>query len=505
MPKLEGEILLDMKGIIKSFPGTIALNDVQLQVRRGEVHALMGENGAGKSTLMKIVAGLIKPDAGEIWFDGKNVSFTNPADAIDAGVSMIHQELNPVLHMTIAENIFLHREPTKMNSLFIDKAKMNTKTQEILKRFGLNLSPRMKMISLTIAQMQMIEIIKAVTFNARLVIMDEPTSSLDSDETENLFKTIAELKDKGISIVYISHRMDEIARISDRVTVFRDGCYIGTRNIDQIDRSMLIKMMVGRDLSDIYDKTPVIPGEVVIKVKNLTRKGVFKDISFEVRTGEIVGFAGLVGAGRSEIMKAIFGLDPVDSGEIIWRDKPIHIKNTSDAIRNGIAMVTEDRKKYGLVLCRNLLENISLPNLKKQHKGLFINHNVQNTNASEMASRLSVKAPNLKVEARSLSGGNQQKVILAKWLMASPKLIIFDEPTRGIDIGAKNEIYKLMCQFASKGMAIILVSSEMEEVIGMSDRVIVVHEGRISGEFRRKDLKDMSKAQELILNKAMGG
>lgn len=505
MPKLESEILLDMKGIIKSFPGTIALNDVQFQVRRGEIHALMGENGAGKSTLMKIVAGLLKPDSGEIWFDGKNVNFANPAEAINAGVSMIHQELNPVLHMTIAENIFLHREPTKIHKLLIDRTEMNAKADNILKKYGLNLNPRTKMINLTIAQMQMIEIIKALTFNARLVIMDEPTSSLDSDETENLFRTIAELKDKGISIVYISHRMEEIARICDRVTVFRDGRYIGTRDIEQIDRNILIKMMVGRELSDIYDKTPVEPGEIVIKVNKLTRKGVFQDVSFEVRASEIVGFAGLVGAGRSEIMKAVFGLDPIDSGEIIWLGEPLHIKNTSEAIENGIAMVTEDRKKFGLVLCRNLLENISLPNLKKQQRGLLINHHIQSTKVSEMANRLSIKAPNLKVEARSLSGGNQQKVILAKWLMASPKLMIFDEPTRGIDIGAKNEIYKLMCQFAAKGMAIILVSSEMEEVIGMSDRILVVHEGRINGEFLREDLQDVSKAQELILSKAMGG
>jgi ABC-type sugar transport system ATPase subunit len=505
MAKLESKINLEMKGITKSFPGTLALNDVQLQVRRGEIHALMGENGAGKSTLMKIVAGLLKPDSGEIWFDGKNVSFANPAEAINAGVSMIHQELNPVLHMTIAENIFLHREPTKIHKLLIDRTEMNTKAEKILKKYGLKLNPRTKMVNLTIAQLQMIEIIKAVTFNARLVIMDEPTSSLDSDETENLFRSIAELKDKGISIVYISHRMEEIARICDRVTVFRDGRYIGTRDIEQIDRNILIKMMVGRELSDIYNKTPVEPGEIVIKVNNLTRKGVFQDVSFEVRAGEIVGFAGLVGAGRSEIMEAIFGLNPIDSGEIIWLGKPLHIKNTSKAIENGIAMVTEDRKKFGLILCRSLLENISLPNLKNQQRGLLINHHTQRIKVSEMAGRLSIKAPNLKVEARSLSGGNQQKVILAKWLMASPKLMIFDEPTRGIDIGAKNEIYKLMWQFAAKGMAIILVSSEMEEVIGMSNRILVVHEGKINGEFLREDLQDMSKVQELILNKAMGG
>ncbi len=505
MPEFESENLLAMEGITKSFPGTLALNEVQLQVRRGEIHALMGENGAGKSTLMKIAAGLLKADGGEIWFDGKKVCFNNPAEAINAGVSMIHQELNPVLNMTIAENIFLHREPTKMGKLLIDKKEMNARAADILKKYGLDLNPRTKMMNLTIAQMQMIEIIKAVTFNARLVIMDEPTSSLDSDETENLFRTIAELKGKGISIVYISHRMEEITRICDRVTVFRDGCYIDTCDIEKIDRNILIRMMVGRELSDIYDKTPVEPGEPVIKVDRLSRKGVFQDVSFEVRVGEIVGFAGLVGAGRSEIMKAIFGLDPIDSGEIIWLGKPLQIKNTSQAIENGIAMVTEDRKKFGLVLCRSILENISLPNLKKQQRGLLINHHAQNARIAEMASRLSIKAPNLKVEARSLSGGNQQKVILAKWLMASPKLMIFDEPTRGIDIGAKNEIYKLMCQFAAKGMAIILVSSEMEEVIGMSDRILVVHEGRIKGEFLREDLQNTSKAQELILSKAMGG
>lgn len=504
MPSLENDILLNMKGISKRFPGTLALDNVQFQVRRGEIHALMGENGAGKSTLMKIAAGLYQPDSGEIWFDGKLVNFGNPAEAIKAGVSMIHQELNPVLHMTIAENIFLHREPAKFGNLFIDKKEMNAQAAGILKKFGMNLDPRTKMINLTIAHMQMIEIIKAVTFQAKLVIMDEPTSSLDSDETENLFRTIAELKAKGISIIYISHRIEEISRICDRVTVFRDGRYIGTRDIDQIDRNILIKMMVGRELSDIYNKQPVKIGDVVLKVNNLTRKGVFNNISFEVRSGEILGFAGLVGAGRSEIMKAIFGLDPLDSGEIMWQGKSLRIKKTADAIDHGIAMVTEDRKKYGIVLCRDLAENIGLPNLKKQQRGFLINFRALIARIAEIANQLSIKAPSLKVEAMSLSGGNQQKVIVAKWLMAAPRLMILDEPTRGIDIGAKSEIYKLMSRFVAEGMAVILVSSEMEEVIGMSDRILVVHEGRINGEFQREDLLDGTKAQELILEKALG-
>jgi len=504
MPNPDENLLLEMKGITKRFPGTLALNEVQLEVRRGEIHALMGENGAGKSTLVKIVAGLFRADSGKMWFDGKPVNFANPEEALHSGVSMIYQELNPVLHMTIAENIFLHREPTTLGQLFIDKKAMNTEAEVILSKYGLRLDPRTKMIDLTIAQMQMVEIIKAVTFNARLVIMDEPTSSLDADETENLFKTIAELKAKGISIIYISHRIEEISRICDRVTVFRDGHYIGTRTVDEIDRNMLIKMMVGRELSDIYNKKAAKIGDVSLKVNHLTRKGVFKDISFEVRAGEILGFAGLVGAGRSEIMKAIFGLDPIDSGEIIWHGKPVRIKCSSDAISNGLVMVTEDRKKYGLVLCRSLFENVGLPNLKRYSHGSLVDFKSLNGKITEIAKRLSIKAPSLKVEAMSLSGGNQQKVILAKWLLEKPGLIILDEPTRGIDVGAKSEIYKLMSEFAAEGMAILLVSSEMEEIIGMSDRVVVVHDGQITGEFQRDDLLDGYKAQELILSKAMG-
>ena len=505
MSNLESNYLLEMKGITKHFPGTLALDDVRLQVQRGEVHALMGENGAGKSTLMKIAAGQFKADKGEILFDGKPVSFENPAEAIKAGISMIYQELNPILHMTIAENIFLNREPVKIGRLLVDRSKMNHEAADILKKYGMNINPQVKMIDLTIAQMQMIEIIKAVTFNAKLVIMDEPTSSLDSDETENLFRTIAGLKKRGISIIYISHRMEEITSISDRVTVFRDGKYIGTRDVAEIDRPTLIKMMVGRELSDIFDKVSAQQGEVVLKVDKLTRKGVFQDISFEVRAGEVLGFAGLVGAGRSEIMKSIFGLDPYDSGEITWFGQPLSVRNTAQAIDHGIAMVTEDRKKYGLVLCRSLYENIGLPNLKKQQRRLFINHRSNNTKISEYAKKLSVKASSLSVEAVSLSGGNQQKVILAKWMMATPKLMILDEPTRGIDIGAKHEIYKLICQFAAEGMAIIMISSEMEEVIGMSDRILVVHEGRINGEFHRSEFRDGANLQEMILSRALGG
>ena len=344
-----------------------------------------------------------------------------------------------------------------------------------------------------------------MTFNAKLVIMDEPTSSLDKDETENLFRIIGELKDKGISIIYISHRIEEIARVCDRVTVFRDGRYIDTRDVCEINRDILIKMMVGRELSDIYNKVAAKPGDVVMKVNNLTRKGVFNDISFEVRAGEILGFAGLVGAGRSEIAKAIFGLDQLDSGEIFWLGQPLRIKNTAEAIKHGIVMVTEDRKKYGLVLCRSLFENIGLPNLKMFSHGPVIDYSSLHIKVSEMSERLSVKAPSLNVAALSLSGGNQQKVILAKWLLETPKLIILDEPTRGIDVGAKSEIYKLMSEFAANGMAIILVSSEMEEIIGMSDRILVIHEGQINGEFRREDLLDGTEAQEMILNKALGG
>lgn len=501
----ENEYQLEAIGVSKAFQGTKALKNVELHVKKGEVLALLGENGAGKSTLMKIIMGLCKADEGEIFFDGKSVNIINPSQALDIGISMIHQELNPIPHMSIAENIFIHREPTLKGGTFVDGKKLNRDTKVILEKFEMKLDPKREMATLTVAQMQMIEIIKAVTFNAKLVIMDEPTSSLDSGETERLFKTIRDLKSDGIAVIYISHRMEELFEIADRVSVFRDGEYIGTKEMSEVTRDSLITMMVGRKLDSIYPKTDVNIGDTVFEVKNFNKKGVFYDVNFSVKAGEIVGFSGLVGAGRSEIMRAVFGLDKKDSGEVYYKGKNLKINSPRDAINMGIAMVTEDRKDTGLVLIRSIKENISLPNLRQKQKGLFLSKKKENIGISEVMQKLTVKSAGLESPAMSLSGGNQQKVVLAKWIMSTPKVLILDEPTRGIDVGAKAEIHKLMCDFAAEGMAIILISSELPEVMGMSDRILVVHEGRINGEFLRKDIVRGEITQEVILNKAFGG
>ncbi|ADK79957.1 sugar ABC transporter ATP-binding protein [Sediminispirochaeta smaragdinae] len=497
------DYLLELRKITKRFPGTIALSEVDLQILPGEVHALVGENGAGKSTLMKIIVGIYKPDDGEIWFDGEKIHFMTPAEALNSGISMIPQELNPIMEMTIAENIFLHREPMK-HGIFTDSNTQESMTRELLKKFNLSFSPKQKMKELTIAQMQMIEIAKAVSCSSKVVIMDEPTSSLDLGETKQLFETIRDLKSRGISIIYISHRLEEIHEICDRLTVFRDGHYIATRPVKNITRDEIIQMMVGRVVQYKGKIGRETFGTEVLSVKGLRRKGFFDDVSFRVREGEILGFSGLVGAGRSETMKSIFGLDPLDSGEVFWYGKKIKIANTSDAIKRGIAMVTEDRREYGLVLCRSILENTSLPSLRIKHSP-YIDHRKEQKDVKEKTRQLSVKAPHVGVATKNLSGGNQQKVILAKWLMIAPKLIILDEPTRGIDVGAKDEIYKLISEFTHAGMAIILISSELSEVMWLSNRILVMHEGRITGEFKREDIVEGKVTQEDILDKSFGG
>ena len=497
----EGDFILRMKGVSKSFSSTRALDDVRLDVRRGTVHALMGENGAGKSTLMKIIMGIHRADAGEMEFDGRKVDVNSPAEAMGLGITMIHQELNPEPHLTIAENIYLGQEITRLGSLFLDNEAMNAGAREILGRFNLKLNPKSVMSSLTVAHMQMVEIIRAVVFNAKAIIMDEPTSSLDAEETERLFRTIEELRAKGISIIYISHRMEEIFRICDEVSVFRDGKYIDTRPLAEVTRDQLISMMVGREIESMFPKTDVPIGEPVLDVRSLRGKA-FQGVSFTVHEGEILGFSGLVGAGRSEIMRAICGIDPVLGGEIHYLGEKVNIRRPRDSIRRGIAMVSEDRKDDGLVLNRSIRENISLPNLWHAHKGPFISRRRENIDVAEICRTFTVKAAGLESPAFSLSGGNQQKVVLCKWLMENPRVMILDEPTRGIDVGAKAEIHRLMCEFARKGMAIILISSELPEIMGMSDRVIVVCKGRLNGEFLRKDIVSGAVTQEHILEKS---
>ena len=500
----EYEYILECKDLSKSFGGTHALDGVQFRVRPGEVHALLGENGAGKSTLMKIIIGLLKADKGQITFEGKPYSASGPAEAIAAGISMIHQELNPEPHLTIAESIFLKREDVIPGTPFLAKKRTNERAAKLLKEFEVDLSPKLLVEELTIAQMQMMEIIKAVSCNARLVIMDEPTSSLDSEETERLFKTIRNLKASGVTVIYISHRMEEIFKICDSFSVFRDGRFIGSGDVANVTTNQIISMMVGREVKNIFPKVLCPIGDVVFKVEGLSGKG-FSDISFEVHRGEILGLSGLVGSGRSETMRAIFGMDPLTSGKITLEGREVKIRSPRDAIRMGIAMINEDRKGFGLCLFRSLRENISLPNLPSHHKGLLINQRREKGECREYAQMLHVKTAGIEADAFSLSGGNQQKVVLAKWIMSRPKVLILDEPTRGVDVGAKSEIHAMMCKFAAEGMAIIMVSSELPEIMGVSDRILIYHEGRLNGEISHQDIQAGKVGQEEILAKEFGG
>lgn len=495
------EYILECHDLSKAFGGTKALQNVQLQVKVGEVHALVGENGAGKSTLMKTIIGLHKADSGNIIFEGKPYKVNGPSEAIQHGISMIHQELNPEPFMTVAENIFLNREHTK--GLILNKKMTNSEAEKILKQFNFNVSPKKLVEELTLAQSQMLEIIKAVSSNAKLVIMDEPTSSLDSEETEHLFATIRELKSRGVTVIYISHRMEEIFNICDRVSVFRDGKFVGSKEVKDVTPQNLISMMVGHEVTNIFPKVDCEFGQVVLKVEGLTGKG-FKDISFEVKKGEILGLTGLAGAGRSETVSAIFGLVPPKKGKIYLEGKEVKITRPKDAINLGIAMVNEDRRSYGLCLYRSIVENVSLPNLPKKQKGLLINKRKEKQQVTEYTKKLTIKASSLEEDAITLSGGNQQKVVLAKWLMSNPKVLILDEPTRGVDVGSKSEIHSLMCQFAAQGMAVIMISSELPEVMGMSDRILVYHEGRINGEILRKSILSGDVTQEVLLAKEFG-
>lgn len=493
--------IFECSGITKSFGGTHALKNVQLHVKPGEVHALLGENGAGKSTLMKCIIGLYKADEGEMIFNGKPYSAKGPVDAIQAGISMIHQELNPEPFLSIADSIFLKREDTK--GLFLNKKKQNERAEVILKEFNFPFKATTLIKELTLAEVQMVEIIKAVSTDAKMIIMDEPTSSLDSEETDHLFRVIRGLKKKGVAIIYISHRMEEIFEICDTVSVFRDGEFVNSCPLNSVSRDELITMMVGRKITNVFPKTDVPLGDVVFKAEHLDGK-IFHDINFEVHAGEILGLSGLVGSGRSETMRAIFGLDPLYSGKMYLNGEEIKNKSPKKAIARGIAMVNEDRKNYGLCLMRSLRENISLPNLPKKQKGILINQKREKEECESVSKDLTVKAASIEHSAFSLSGGNQQKVVIAKWIMANPKLLILDEPTRGVDIGAKAEIHLLMCKFAAQGLAIIMISSELPEIMGMSDRILVYHEGRINGEVKRSEILSGAATQETILKCAFG-
>lgn len=490
--------ILKMEGICKAFPGVKALDNAGIEVQSGEVHALVGENGAGKSTLMKILNGLLQPDSGEILVNGEAVHIRNPAHASQLGIAMIYQELNPVRDLTIADNLFLGREPVR-GKFLLDKKTQNEQAQTMLDSFGLKVKAGTLMKKLSVAQMQMVEILKAVSWGAKLIVMDEPTSSLADEEIKVLFAKIHELVAQDVAIIYITHRLEELPQIADRITVLRDGKYIGTSQLKGLSRAQIIQMMVGREVSNIFPKVFCTLGEPVLQVKNLSG-GMFQNASFTVRAGEILGFYGLVGAGRSELCRAVYGLDAHSEGEILLEGKPLRIRKPADAIREGIAMVPEDRKELGLVLCRSIKENIALPNLAMFQRGIALNARQETAACEEIAKKLSVKMHSLQQLAGKLSGGNQQKVVLCKWLMQTPKVLILDEPTRGIDVGAKAEIHSLMCEFAKQGMAIIMISSELPEVMGMSDRILVMGDGRIKGEFQIGEY-----SQNEILKCALGG
>ena len=494
------EYVLELKNIYKSFPGVKVLEDVTLQVRPGEVHALMGENGAGKSTLMKILMGIYKADQGSIFLEGEETVIHGPKDAMSKGISMIHQELNTVLDMEVAENVFVGRELLKkgMEKLkIVDIARMREETGKYFREMNIDINPRAKMRTLSVAEMQLVEIVKAISLNSKIIVMDEPTSAITEKEAAVLFTQIERLKKQGVAIIYISHKMDEIFRISDTITVLRDGQWIGTKPAKELDNDMLIKMMVGRELTDIYPKDPVEIGDVILEVKNLSRGKKVQDASFSLRKGEVLGIAGLVGAGRSELVETIFGLYPKTGGQIFLHGKEVHIKNSADAIKNKMALITEDRKQTGLNLIVSVKENIASVSIGKLSTHGIVNDKKINEVSEKYIKELKIKTPDGNAIVGNLSGGNQQKVVLAKWLLDEPDIIIFDEPTRGIDIGAKRDIYLLINNLAKEGKAVIVISSEMAEVMGICDRILVMAEGRINGEVRREEF-----SQEVIMGYA---
>ncbi len=475
------EVLLEMIGIQKYFPGVHALDNASLCVKKGEVHALVGENGAGKSTLMKILTGIHKKDEGIIRFRGQEIEASDPRHSQQLGIGIIHQELNLMPHLTVAQNIFIGKEPKR--GVFIDQNSENKQAWEMLKALNLEIDPTLPAGYLTVAKQQMVEIAKALSYDSELLIMDEPTAALTESEIQELFKVIRDLRDKGHGIVYISHRLDELAQITDRVTVMRDGQYVGTRDTKDVTKEDIISMMVGRT---IYEKpksasTVEQNAPVVLKVEHLIGHNI-KDVSFELRKGEVLGFAGLMGAGRTETMRALFGADPVVSGSVYIKGEQVHIKSPSDAIANGLCYLSEDRKEFGLAVGLSVRDNCVMASLKDFMNGPFTDDKKIDAVAREYIKKIDIKTPSPKQLVKNLSGGNQQKIVIAKWLVRNSDILIFDEPTRGIDVGAKQEIYKLMNALAAEGKSIIMISSEMPELLRMSDRLIVMCEGVITGE-----------------------
>lgn len=493
-----GNIKLKVSQIEKSFPGVKALDKIDFEVKRGSVHVLCGENGAGKSTLMKIINGIYQPDGGQIFIDGKPVNIHNPMQARQLGISMIFQELNYVPEMTVEENLFLGHLPTRKFGAVNWKA-VRRRTEELLQAEQLPYSPQTLLKELTVSDIQMLEILKAVSNRSDIVIMDEPTSAITQREVERLFAKIKQLKARGVSIIYISHKLDEIFRIADDITVLRDGTVVDSRPASELDIDRVIALMVGRKLTDTYPKKAVAIGEQVLQVKGLTQGHVFRDISFYAREGEIVGFAGLMGAGRTEVMRALFGLDPTEAGEVFIRGKKVKIRNVRNSIAHGMVMLSEDRRRYGIIPIRSVKENTTLAALHKVLYGFRLHARKEQAIVDDMIERMKVKTPSQDTLIASLSGGNQQKVVLAKWMIRDPDILILDEPTRGIDVGAKYEIYKLMTELAEAGKVVIMVSSELPELIGMCDRIYVMAQGVITGEIKREAF-----SQERIMKYATG-
>lgn len=490
---------IELKNIHKAFGSNEVLKGVNLTLKSGEVHALMGENGAGKSTLMNILTGIHKQDKGQIFVDGQEVSFKNPLEAEAHGIAFIHQELNIWPNLSILENLFMMHSITNGMGVLDFKA-MRKLAEEKCREIEIELPLDMEAGECSVGQQQMTEIVRNLLVDAKVVIMDEPTAALTERETEKLFEVMRSLKKRGVAMVYISHRMEEVTANCDTITVMRDGVSVATKSVKEYGMEQIIRDMVGRSITEFYPDRRNKPAEVILEVKSFNQTGVFRDVSFNLRKGEILGVAGLMGAGRTEIMRAIFGVDPHESGELVFKGEPLKITKPEDAIKAGMAFVTENRKTEGLILDFSILRNIALPSVDTFAKNSVINFGKLSGFADEMAKKLGVKAHSLELEAGALSGGNQQKVVIAKWVGMTPDVIIMDEPTRGIDVGAKRDIYELMNELTASGVSIIMVSSELPEVLGMSDRILVVHEGRIAGELLRDEAD-----QEKIMTLATGG
>ena len=492
--------MIRMSGISKAFSGNVVLNNVEFELHDGEIHALMGENGAGKSTLMKILCGICEKDAGSVMVDGQEMEFKSPKDSEAQGIAIIHQELNILPDLSVAENLFLGKEKTYGLFGILRKKEMHKEAKELLAKLGLDIDPSARAGDLSVGKQQIIEIAKAIASNAKYIIMDEPTAALTDREIETLFKTVRELKAKGISFVYISHRMEEIFAICDRITILRDGTYVGVREIPKTTFDEIVAMMVGRELGERFPSRKAVIGEVKLQVNNLSADGAFEDVSFMVRKGEILGVAGLMGAGRTEVAQALFGYRKATAGEILIDGKPVKIHSPIDAMKQKIGFVSEDRKTEGLILDFSIKENIMLTNLDKGSKSGVILPKLENKMVAKYIEQLRIRTASAEQSAKSLSGGNQQKIVIAKWLGTDPQILILDEPTRGVDIGAKKEIYQIMNNLAEAGVSILMISSELPEVIGMADRVMVMHEGKVTGTLTKKDM-----TQEKIMHYATGG